>query len=492
MNKRQTTHNLADVLAIQTGMDRKRAEKFIDALSSYMLQRIESDKFVKITGLGVFKIVQVRERESVHIHTGERFIIPAHHKISFVLDRTLKEQINRPFAFFEPIEVTENIHLITKKQPAGDEAESDPERERDAGGNIATVFYEDEDSLFIPEDLTPVVSDELPPVASASEDASEDGDVPDESAFISEDIPSVFDIVQPAVPGKSWYVADEDMPEPDDMEDDMDVVADETGAAYPEAAEEFSDSDESGNGEKTAKKRVVAPLWLWFLLLPFLIVAGVGSATYLFLHYNADTSYQRSMSPVDNESIIVAGDYDTDPSMPLYGDTVRMPEEDSAAGEWDDAPPDGETAGAATADSLANSEATGNTESQAKDKRPVDWLAPTNATPKPTAKSREKTTTAKPQTAPAGKTIPKRVRMSTGSSLTQIAMEHYGDKVFWVYIYDYNKNRIKDFNNIPVGMEIYLPQPNLYGINSKSRTSIQKARRKQSELLKWDKWDDYQ
>jgi hypothetical protein len=81
--------------------------------------------------------------------------------------------------------------------------------------------------------------------------------------------------------------------------------------------------------------------------------------------------------------------------------------------------------------------------------------------------------------------------MTAGSSLTQIAMEHYGDKVFWVYIYEYNKNQIEDFNNVPVGMEIRLPQPGIYGINAKNEDSIQKARRKQSALLKWDNWDDY-
>ncbi|MDR2774081.1 MAG: hypothetical protein LBC19_04945, partial [Tannerella sp.] len=170
---------------------------------------------------------------------------------------------------------------------------------------------------------------------------------------------------------------------------------------------------------------------------------------------------------------------------------------------------------AGIADSVKSNETAGNEKSKGN-KRVIDWLALSseNTEPKQSDRSTSSATTAKqtpkqaeqkssnkatvattstaavkPKNAQAEKTIPANVRMTAGSSLTQLAMEHYGDKVFWVYIYDYNKNRIKDFNNIPVGMEIRLPQPKLYSINAKNKSSLQKARQKQSELLKWD---DYQ
>jgi hypothetical protein len=74
--------------------------------------------------------------------------------------------------------------------------------------------------------------------------------------------------------------------------------------------------------------------------------------------------------------------------------------------------------------------------------------------------------------------------MAAGSSLTQIAAEYYGDKIFWVYIYEHNKNNIKNFDDIPAGTEIQLPTPNTYGIDAKSNSSLQKARQKQSQLTK--------
>jgi nucleoid DNA-binding protein len=589
MNERLTTRNLADILAIQTGMEKERAEKFIEQLSSYITQGIEKNKLVKVLGLGTFKVVLVRERESIHIHTGERFVIPAHHKLSFVLDKNLKDQINRPFAFFEPVEVMEETYLLSKKQAAGNTAESDTEYEavnyEVNAESPATTINDDNFSYFddnkkyghVPgkTEEHPIVETDEKIVPDPDELTAETGefqfvsdefqavfeDVPEESPSISGEDQPAPDFVQPVVPEKPWYVSDEYQPMPANMSEDIDIInyeydygaeantyreEDEGNTEYSDAGHTGVKSDpaetavsdkyyESGNEHKTMTTRILTPLWLWLLLLPFFIVAGVGIATYAFLYYNAKASYQHAASLPDDNSIVAAGGYEADAIAPRPVGATRTPNTDNPAGRLnsaandmdspaggsdDDAIPaqsnDGNITLAAT-DSIKNDEVVGNAESyenKNEEKRVIDWFAPTQKktgadskqsdnpataakqAPKQTEqRSGDKTTAStakKPGNAQAGKTIPARVRMIAGSSLTQIAMEHYGDKVFWVYIYDYNKSRIKDFNNIPVGMEIRLPQPNLYGINAKNRTSLQKARKKQSELLKWDKWDDYQ
>ena len=75
------------------------------------------------------------------------------------------------------------------------------------------------------------------------------------------------------------------------------------------------------------------------------------------------------------------------------------------------------------------------------------------------------------------------MKIETGSRLTLISLEYYGSKIFWVYLYDYNKAAIKDPNNIPVGTEILVPDPSLYGIDKYSRASIDKAAARQTEIL---------
>ena len=45
---------------------------------------VEKDGFVKVKGLGAFKLVKNEERKSVNVTTGEAIIIPAHNKVSFI------------------------------------------------------------------------------------------------------------------------------------------------------------------------------------------------------------------------------------------------------------------------------------------------------------------------------------------------------------------------------------------------------------------------
>lgn len=80
-----------------------------------------------------------------------------------------------------------------------------------------------------------------------------------------------------------------------------------------------------------------------------------------------------------------------------------------------------------------------------------------------------------------------RVTIEPGSRLTLIALEHYGNKIFWVYLYEYNKDKIADPNNVPIGTEIAVPSPSLYGIKAKDRESIEKASILQTQILTTEK-----
>lgn len=70
-----------------------------------------------------------------------------------------------------------------------------------------------------------------------------------------------------------------------------------------------------------------------------------------------------------------------------------------------------------------------------------------------------------------------------GDRLTVISLKYYGHKIFWVYIYEYNKDVILDPNNVPIGTEIKIPAPELYGIDADSAESREKAAALQSDIL---------
>ena len=77
-----------------------------------------------------------------------------------------------------------------------------------------------------------------------------------------------------------------------------------------------------------------------------------------------------------------------------------------------------------------------------------------------------------------------RVQVQAGDRLTVFALKKYGHKAFWVYIYQENKSKIKDPNNLPVGITIVLPPAKKYEINARDTNSINKALELQHSLRK--------
>jgi hypothetical protein len=62
-----------------------------------VLEGVMSDGVVKIKGLGTFKLVDVGQRESVSVSTGERLLIPGYKKVNFIPEETLNELIGKDF-----------------------------------------------------------------------------------------------------------------------------------------------------------------------------------------------------------------------------------------------------------------------------------------------------------------------------------------------------------------------------------------------------------
>lgn len=103
MNERLNIQGLIDMLAEKHGMDRKDADGFVKEFFQLIEESLEKDKYVKVKGLGTFRLINVEGHESVNVNTGERFEIQMYTKVSFTPDTTLKKIINRPFSHFETV-----------------------------------------------------------------------------------------------------------------------------------------------------------------------------------------------------------------------------------------------------------------------------------------------------------------------------------------------------------------------------------------------------
>jgi len=107
MDNKINLSQLADLLAQAGGMSKAASEQFVKNFFDIISQNVLTEGIVKVKGLGTFKLIQMEDRESVNVNSGERFTIEGHQKISFIPDADLKERINKPFAAFETVEITE-------------------------------------------------------------------------------------------------------------------------------------------------------------------------------------------------------------------------------------------------------------------------------------------------------------------------------------------------------------------------------------------------
>lgn len=107
MDKKINLSQLADLMAEAGGMSKTASEQFVKSFFDIISQSVLDEGIVKVKGFGTFKLLQMEDRESVNVNTGERFTIEGHQKISFTPDAELKERINKPFSAFETVVITE-------------------------------------------------------------------------------------------------------------------------------------------------------------------------------------------------------------------------------------------------------------------------------------------------------------------------------------------------------------------------------------------------
>ena len=560
MNERLSTRNLAELLAIETGMDKKRAEEFIEAVSSFFAEGLERNKVVKIFGLGVFKIMLVRERESVHIQSGERFVIPAHHKLTFVPDKNFKEQINRPFALFEPIEALESdIFEYEDSAIYEDEPQVTPleenivyEDEPQVTPLEENIVYEDEPQVtpleenIVYEDepqVTPleenILYEDEPQVTPLEENIVYEDEpqvTPLEENIVYEDEPQVTPLEENIITYqddyfdieliKDGFINNDEEPFFEDFAYEKEKIDEPAAAAsfneelpydlisvattYTNRSNEIkrpvsekTDEEYGFDKEKeldneshflsSDKKKRKALLWFLLLVIPLCCLFGSVLGGYYFVKKNAE----KSLLANQNQDIYQTASV-TDNSSLFPVDVVSDSIENID-----------------TTLMVINSNETDLSDTSSTRRQEVqsdsDWLLvlPENVRPNEVRRvngpnrdleARNRTLANNPRQASSGNTartttdnsstsstanagsLPRSIRMPAGSTLTQIAEKYYGDKVFWVYIYEHNKNIINNFNNVPAGTDLQLPLPSAYGIDPKNAASLQRAREKQSQL----------
>lgn len=382
MNNRLTIQDLAGLLAEYTGKDKQSSEQFLREFIDIISEGVFTDKLVKVKGLGTFKIIPVEKRESIHVNTGERFLIPAHYKFSFLPDKDLREQVNKPFSFFETTELQEDVDFTDLDVDSGGLEDKEIETE-----SVEEVIPEEKTIQNLVEEPIPVSQPELKPVLAQSEE------------FVVESVPV--------------------------LEQEVQLDSSESNST------ELPQEKKNETVYEPIQKKSVRPKRSYKKAM--IVLAIISSILLLFnayLYFKCDFITEGNIvEPCVEKELVSNVDSQKDSVISIVEvDTiVKVDSVESLQKEI----------------------------IQEKENKPIEKRPEVIA----------------------------EVKIEPGSRLTVIALKYYGHKLFWVYIYEYNKAIIADPNNIPIGTIIKVPAPEIYNINRKDRATLERAAIRQTEIL---------
>ena len=180
--------DLSGVLMSKNGLGDKESRRFVKAIFDVIQECLDEDKVVKVKGLGTFKIIEVDDRESINVNTGERVLIEGHSKLTFTPDSVMKEIVNKPFSQFETVILNDGVDF---PEPAIEEPISEEPIPEDP---ILEDSISEEPIFEEPVAADPVLSDksqseinaeqEIPSPESPIVEFTEDGDKEDTSDVV--------------------------------------------------------------------------------------------------------------------------------------------------------------------------------------------------------------------------------------------------------------------------------------------------------------------
>lgn len=302
-------NDLAQRLAEKSGISLQDAELFIRKMFDVANEGLQSDKLVKMKWLGTFKVMAVKDRESVDVNTGERIIIEGRDKISFTPDNILKEIVNKPFAQFETVVVNDGVDFdeIDRKfenaEEDGSVFESTLESVPDSEKSSLESFVEQDSPAtsgvidFLDEENDAPVSDEMIVIGEkrlSQENVAEPEEKKPEGSEPAVTEPAVF---KPAVsePEESESATSEletkesEVPAQNEVEsvvsdeENESTLTEETPIAEkvpiteeaPIAEKASSDEEIPSSDEETDKRHVVLPRYLVIAAsVVFLVMIG--------------------------------------------------------------------------------------------------------------------------------------------------------------------------------------------------------------------------
>lgn len=463
MNKKLTFPELAELLSVATNTSKRMSELFLRELFATIAQSLIEGESVKVKGLGVFKVSDVSSRKSIDVNTGQAIEIAGHKKITFTPDKSMAEAVNASFACFEAVVLDDDVtnEMIQEiddeaAAPLAD-ASSQSEVEELPAENAASA-EEPIETVEVPEETAentvtppPFNISEIESGSTAPEPESEEEveeptvaaePEPAEPVEESQPEPEVAEpepeevVIVEEVPAEAAE-AEESQPEPDGQETGVQPIADMPQEQPEAAVDQQEDNSEELGGEEDSYDEDKHRRYRgrhrrhhsksWYERNSFGLGFMAGALTGIAFAVAA-------LLYLDNYGYITITRNKIETVRPAKEEVVEI------------------------VDSIDTHMA-------------ADTVASRTEAPE--------TEPAKPADKPA--VVTDTVR--TGNFLSRMARRFYGNSHFWVYIYEENRAKITNPNNVPEGTVVVIPPAEKYGIDAQNPESVEKARRKEGQVL---------
>lgn len=100
-----SSQEIIDLVSSKSLVSKRVAEEFLKAMIASVEEALLSGDLVKIKNLGTFKLQWNEPRKSVNVQTGEEILLSGYHKVTFTPDAVLRDAVNEPFAHLSPVEL---------------------------------------------------------------------------------------------------------------------------------------------------------------------------------------------------------------------------------------------------------------------------------------------------------------------------------------------------------------------------------------------------
>lgn len=439
MSEKINSKELAKLMASHPGVSLQASNAFLEAFQDVFEEALLRDKVVKINGVGTFKLVWHAPRKSVNVRTGDEMEIAGHYKISFLPDGDWNTKVNEPMAHLEAVELPGEGDVITVPTDTVEDIDSEMPLEENGGkaddyvlpmehlneqvtevksllagimGDSANMTSEPDESFEVAEVQESIeenaveedsVAEEtieinIPQIKEVSDLVSEIQAVPEIESNVEPNQEQTVDDVSDELSEESEVV--EVLPEAQQEEPVFETVAEkqmeETEAKDDSVKEEPQVPKEQDNEPQEPTKHKTR-VWPWLVgVLCLLVVAGLGYYFYN-TYYTGDNNVPENLiaeEPVEPVDSLVNVAEETVEEV-VYDSTYYFPPETGY--EVYDIP-----------------------------RKYTDYIAYRTVT--------------------------------SEDRLVTLALQYYGHKFFWVYIYEANRDVLSHPDKLTVGQQLKIPQ----------------------------------